>query len=125
MHILLLVRDDNTGLVRVSSGAFKQKELSVHIESVLAEAGRSADSCLHNFSAQKLVSITSANARQFNQAVCRDPLPEDHSHGLVYGNKNSKEVYEGLRDAATWIIPQSAPRNEDIEAEKRALKIQK
>jgi hypothetical protein len=39
VHLLLLVRDDDTESVRVSSGAFKDKELSVNIESTLAAAG--------------------------------------------------------------------------------------
>jgi hypothetical protein len=123
VHVSLLVRDDDTGLARVSSGAFKDRDLSVHIESALSETGRLPESCLHNCNAHKLVSITSANAREFNQAVCRDPLPNDHSHGLVYGSKNSRRVYEGLRAAAKWVIPATAPRYEEIEAEKRALGI--
>jgi len=108
-HLMLLVRDDDTGLARVSSGAFKDKELSIQIESVLAENGGSADSCLRGHDAHRLVSITAGNARQFNQAVCRDPLPEDPSHGLVCGSKNSKTVHEGLRVSAIWVIPETAP----------------
>lgn len=123
VHVSLLVRDDDTGLARVSSGAFKDKDLSVHIDSVLAEIGRSIESCLHNFNSHRLVSLTAADARQFSQAVCRDPLPTDQSHGLVYGSKNNTSICNGLRDAAIWVIPTTAPRYDDIEVERRNLGI--
>ena len=123
VHIALLVRDDDTGLARVSSGVFKDRELSVHIESVLKEIGRSAESCLQNCNTLKLVSITAGNARQFNQAVCRKPIPNDPSHGLVYGSKNNPKIQNGLRAAAIWVIPNTAPLYVDIETEKRILGI--
>jgi len=120
VHIKQLVRDDDTGLARVSSGVFKDKELSVHIESVLREIGRSAESCLQNRNFLKLVAITAGNARHFNQAVCRNPIPNDPSHGLVCGSKNRKCI-DGLKTSVAWVIPASSPRYEDIEAEKRSL----
>jgi hypothetical protein len=123
VHIAQLVRDDDTGLTRISSGVFKDKDLSVHIESVLTEIGRSAESCLQNCNAHKLMSITAGSARQFGQAICRDPVPEDLSHGLVYGSKNKPSIHNGLRAAAVWVIPATAPRYEDIEAERRILGI--
>ena len=123
IHLRLLVRDDDTGLARVSSGAFKDKELSVCIESVLIENGRTSELCLQNYYAHKLMFITAGQARQFNQAVCHDPVPDDPSHGLVYGSKNNPKTYNGLCCAATWVIPNSAPRFDDIEAERRKLGI--
>jgi hypothetical protein len=119
VHVTQLVRDDDTGLARVSSGAFKDKELSINIESVLSNAGVAVEACVHNHKAHKLVSITAADGRRFNQAVCRDSLPGDASHCLVYGPKNAKPVREGLRAAAKWVIPKIAPRFEEIEAEGR------
>lgn len=122
VHILFLVRDDNTGSVRVSSGAFQGSELSVDIESTLATTGGSAETCLQNYKAHKLVSITAGEARRFNQAICRDPIPENLAHGLVYGSK-SKSVRNGLRTAASWVIPSIAPPYEEIEVERRKLGI--
>lgn len=123
VHIAQLVRDDDTGLARVSSGVFKDKELSINIESVLVMAGGSPAACLQNQRTHKLLFITAGNAREFKQAVCRDPLPDDPSHGIVYGSKNNRKVYEGLRDAAKWELPATAPAYADIEAEKRVLGI--
>ena len=123
VHLLLLVRDDDTESVRVSSGAFKDKELSVNIESTLAADGGSAETCLRNYKTHVLISITAGNARQLDQAVCRDPLPEDHSHGLVYGSKSKSGVSERLRTAAAWVIPPIAPSFEVIDSERRKLGI--
>ena len=123
VHISLIVRDDDTGLARVSSAVFKDKELSVNIESILLDSGSSAESCLQDPRAQKLISITAQNARQLNQAICHDPLPDNLSHGLVYGSKNARPIHDGLRAASTWVIPTSAPRYEEIESERRVLGI--
>lgn len=124
VHVKQLVPDDDTGLARVSSGAFKDKDLSVQIESVLTESGRSAESCLRNYEAHKLVSITAANARQFNEAVCRDPLPEEPSHGLVYGSKNNPRISNGISALAAWVIPPVPLRNEELIMERRSLGIE-
>jgi hypothetical protein len=121
VHINQLVRDDDTGLARVSSGVFRDKDLSVNIESTLMNSGGSRESCLRGSNAHKLVSITAQSARQLSQAICRDPLPDDLSHGLVYGSKNARSICDGLRALAVWMIPMSVPRFEEIEAERRML----
>lgn len=123
VHITQLVRDGDTGLARVSTGAFDDKELSINIESVLAGGGETPDTCLRDYHVHKLVSITAENARRFNQVVCKDPQPDNPSHGLIYGAK-SRGVLRGLCAAAIWVIPANAPRYEEIEAERRALGLQ-
>lgn len=117
VHIAQLVRDDDTGLTRISSGVFKDRELSINIESVLQDSGFTAEACLQNHNAHKLVSIAAGKARGFGQAICHDPLPDDLSHGLVYGSKNSRSIHDGLRSAASWVIPPDPPRYEDVQAE--------
>jgi len=121
VHLMQLVRDDDTGLARVSSGVFKDKELSINIESVLVSTGKSPALCLQSHNAHRLISVTAGVARQFSQALCCDPLPNDLSHGLVYGLKNKGSIHDGLRVASAWVIPTAAPRYEEIEAEKRSL----
>jgi hypothetical protein len=117
VHITQLVKDEDTGLTRISSSVFKDEELSVNIESALRMAGMLIEACLQNYNAHKLISITAGNARQFNQIVCRNPVPGNPSHGLVCGSKKSRRIRDGLRAAATWV------RHEDIETEKRTLGI--
>src|ERR1039458_2617724 len=85
IHLKLIVNDEDTGLARVSSGAFKDKDLSVNIKSVLDGLGLAPEACITDHSTQKLVSFAAVDARRLNQAVCRDPLPDSPSHGLVYG----------------------------------------
>jgi hypothetical protein len=123
VHLLQLVEDSDTGLARVSSGAFKDQYLSVNFESILTEYGNGPEACLANHQAHKLISFSAGAARQVGQALCHDPLPEDISHGLVFGSKNANRVLNGLKAAAVWIIPSSAPRYADIEADKGALGI--
>jgi hypothetical protein len=120
IHLTQIVKDDDTGLARISSGAFRDKELSVNIESVLLNDGKEPRHCLRSYLIHKLASITAGGARQYQQVVCRDPLPDDPSHGLVWGSKNSRRVHVGLTDAATWVIPDQAPLYSDILREKRA-----
>jgi hypothetical protein len=120
VHLKLIVKDEDTGLARVSSGAFRDKDLSVDIKSVLDGLGLAPEDCITNHSTQKLVSLTAGEARRLNQAVCHDPLPKNLAHGLVYGSKNARAVLNGLTAAVDWVIPAKAPRYEEIEAEKRA-----
>ncbi len=117
-----IVKDEDTGYARISSGAFKDKELSINIESILLGGGETVDACLHKHQGFKLVSFTAGQARQLQQIICPDPEPPDNmSHGLVCGSKNSRRVYEGLRDSAQWVIPAQAPLYSDIAQEKKLL----
>jgi hypothetical protein len=122
IHIAQLVRDDDSDVVRVSSAAFRDKDLSVHIESDLENCGRAPESCLQNHRSHKLMAISAGDARRLSQLLCRDPLPDDFSHGLVYGSKN-RPIQIGLCASAIWVIPDTAPRHADVDAERRILGI--
>jgi len=122
IHLTQIVKDDDTGQARVSSSAFKDKELSINIESILLGGGDTVHACLRNYKVHKLVCFTAGHARQLQQIVCGDPEPPDNmSHGLVCGSKSSRRVYEGLRDSAEWVIPAEAPLYAEIAQEKRLL----
>ena len=108
------------GEARVSSGLFKKKtELSIVIEPVLAQAGRQPDECLSSYPLCKLVALTASVCRQNQQAVARDPTPEEPAHGVVFGKKTDA-VARALSSAAEWVIPNPPPRYAEIEAERRA-----
>lgn len=119
IHLKQIVKDEDTGLARVSSGAFRDSELSVNIESVLTSHSYDASHCLAGRREHRLVSITARIARTHGQAVCKNPLEDDPSHGIVYGSKNSRKVHEGLRKAACWIIPDKAPRYETLHEDRK------
>lgn len=119
IHLTFLVPDEDTGLARVSSGAFKDTEMSVNIASALLDTGSSVATCVAAHPNHRLVSLTAADARSLGQSICRDPLPDDLSHGIVHGQKN-RRIANDLRLRAVWEIPLSAPPYSLIEAEKRA-----
>lgn len=121
VHLKQIVEDHDTGMGRVSSGAFRDKEMSVNIESILLKEGRDALYCLENRKEHKLVSLDPAVCRRHGQIVCVDALPNDASHGLVVGNKSSRRINEGLRDSAAWVVPPTPPSYDAIKAEKAAL----
>lgn len=124
IHLCQIVKDEDTGCARFSSGAFRDKELSINIESVLLRGGETSDACLRKYQGYKLASFTAGQARQLQQIVCPDPEPPDNmSHGLVCGSKSSKRIHEGLRVSALWVIPAQAPRYDDIAHEKKQLGI--
>lgn len=101
---------DEDGTPRISSAAFKGDELSVNLESVMAQDGRTPEDAIRGYSGHGLAAFTAAQARALNQAVARDPLPEEPAHGIVYGPKKRGGVAQRLRDAARWV--QAPPRIE-------------
>ncbi len=95
---------DENGNPNISSAAFKEEELSVYLESVMARDGRPPAEAIRNYSGYGLAAITAAHARALNQRVTRDPQPEEPAHGIVYGKKKSGGIGGKLRDGASWII---------------------
>jgi len=87
-----------------SSAAFKDEELSVNIESVMARDGRPPEDAVRNHPGYGLAAITAGHALSLNQAVARDPLPEEPAHGVVYGQKKRGGIGGKLRDGATWVV---------------------
>ena len=95
---------DEHGTPSISSAAFKDEELSVNIESVLARNGHQPEDSLRKYPGYGLAAITAAHARSLNQAVAYDPLPDEPAHGIVYGYKKRGGVYSRLCDGAHWVI---------------------
>jgi hypothetical protein len=96
------VYDTKVGRARPSSAAFKDREMSVFLLSLLRAAGRPAEAALQQHRDFFLVSITAGLARQRGQAVCKDPEP-DPAHGLVVGEKKKAALSRFAR-AAVWVI---------------------
>jgi hypothetical protein len=95
---------DDSGDPTISSAAFKQEELSVNLESVMARDGRHQADAIRNYPGYGLAAITAAHARSQNQRVARDPQPEEPAHGIVYGQKKCGGIASALRDGALWVI---------------------
>ena len=74
-------------------------------------AGRSAQDAIAGRSGFALASVTAAQARGLSQIVAADPIPEEPSHGVIFGRKTAQNVYRKLRDAAVWVVaPQQVQR---------------
>lgn len=95
---------DDQGNAAISSAAFKDEELSVTLESAMARDGRPPADAIRQYPNYGLAAITAGHARSLNQAVARDPLPEEPAHGVVYGQKKRGGVGGKLRDGAEWVV---------------------
>jgi hypothetical protein len=91
---------DEQGNATVSSAAFKDEELSINVESVMARDARPPADAIRGYPGYGLVAITAGHARSLNQAVAYNPLPEESEHGVVYGQKKRRGIGGKLRDGA-------------------------
>lgn len=69
----------------------------------MVQSGRNPEDAIGGYSGYGLAAFTAAQARALNQAVARDPLPEEAAHAIVYGSKKRGGVAQKLRDAALWV----------------------
>jgi len=110
IHPVHIVKDDDTGLLRFSTAAFRDEDLSINIEEYLLRQGLTSIDCLRGYPQHLLMSLQAGACRRLNQAVCHDPKEHSASHGLVYGNKNRKTQL-WLVDLAQWVHPPEAPEH--------------
>ena len=66
--------------------------------------GRPPADAIRSYAGYGLAAITTAHARSLNQAVARDPQPEEPAHGVVCGQKKRGGVGGKLRDGAVWVV---------------------
>jgi len=97
---------DERGNSRISSAAFKDEELSVNLESVMARDARPPEDAIRNYPGYGLAAISAGHARSLNQAIAPDPQPDEPAHGVVYGKKRGR-IGGQLRDGATWVVTPS------------------
>ncbi len=103
IHPLQVVRDQNTGLARPSSAAFKDPNMSVDIEPVLVSLGLDWRFSLRNHPGHNLVRLLAGAVRAMGQAVVPAPIPgENEAHCEVRGKK-SPGIANRLRDASVWV----------------------
>lgn len=106
-----IVNDDNTNSKRVTSQAFcnstgeagQEEGMSVFLEDVILNEGRSVSSLLTNYETNALIAITAGWVRSWQQGVVRDPISEESSHAQVMGDKNSN-TRRKLAKEWVWVI---------------------
>jgi hypothetical protein len=96
---------DEHGNAAISSAAFRDEELSINLESIMARDGQPPADAIRNYRGYGLAALTAAHARSLRQAVASDPLPEEPAHGVVYGQKKRGGIGRKLRDGAIWVVP--------------------
>jgi hypothetical protein len=121
IHLTHIVGRDG-GTSEVSSAAFRDTELSVNLEAVMQAAGREPADSLKDHPNDLLMSLAAGVCRRNGQAVGPDPTPEEPAHGYAFGKK-SKTIQRALRDAAGWIVPDSAPSWEEIRLRRERLRL--
>lgn len=102
-----VVFDKNLGRSRPKSSAFDNHTdgtpMSIFLASVVKQGKRDARDTLVNHEGFALAAVTAKLARDLDQCVCRDPLPDEPAHGLVAGKK-TKRVKKTFAKEARWEI---------------------
>jgi hypothetical protein len=97
-----IIPDKNLGRRRLSSGAFRDRRLSVDAECLLAAAGLDCSFSLSQHPNFFLVRFNAGFARSLGQVVEHTPQADNPYHAEVVGQK-SGSVCHALRDAAEWV----------------------
>lgn len=96
---------ESDGSQRPTSAVFKNTELSVNIESLMAEQGRPPEDSLTKFPEDFLTSILAKQVREFDYPIVKDAEPpNDPAHGLVLGKKTGMFANAMVR-AHQWVVP--------------------
>jgi hypothetical protein len=96
-----IVYDQNLGRSAAFDNDPDNHPMSVILEDDVQAAGRDPHSVLTGHKDFAVI-----DARACGQGVCRDPLPDEPAHVLVFGPK-PKSVQRRLAKASVWLIPPS------------------
>ena len=112
IHPKWIVPDENTGNMRVTSAAFDDSKdespTSVLLADVVRKTGRTAEEVIAPYDGYALASITAGQARDCEQGVARDPLPDEPAHAYIFGEK-TKALKRCLARSAEWVIAPAGP----------------
>ena len=100
--------DENLGRVRPSSAAFDDDTDGEPLSIVLAAESDGPERVLAGHAGYALAAFTAGLARECNQGIARDPLPDEPAHALVFGRK-TRSVRNRLAQSATWVVPPPSP----------------
>ncbi len=103
IHPVQVVPDENAGgIMRPSSAAFRDPELSVDAEPVLASVGLDWKFSLRNYRGYSLVRFQAGAAREKQLQVVHKPVEGNDAHAEVIGKKTGS-VANHLRDHSEWV----------------------
>jgi hypothetical protein len=96
-----VVEDQNLGLRRPSSAAFKDPQLSADSEPILKQNGFDWQFSLQGSDGYSLARFRAGTARQLGLAVIHMPIRENSAHVEVHGKKK-QGIANSLVDACWW-----------------------
>jgi hypothetical protein len=102
VHPSQVVRDDNAGGRRVSSGAFRDLEMSVDTEELWHAHGRDWHASLEGHEGYSLVRFIAAVPRSLGLSVIHAPLATNPAHTEVHGKKTGS-ICNRLVAASQWV----------------------
>jgi hypothetical protein len=108
IHPKFVTPDYNTGRKRLSSGAFRDSNMSVDVESMLTTDGRDWTFSLRNWPSHFLVRLQAGFTRAQQQSIEHKPQADNPYHAEVVGRK-SGAICDAFRREARWVKkPQDA-----------------
>ena len=96
-----VVDDENLGMRRPSSAAFKDPELSVDSENILKRNGLDWKFSLNGYDGYSLARFRAGAARQVGLPVIHTPLADNPAHVEVHGKKTQR-IANSLVAACWW-----------------------
>ena len=106
-----IVWDHNQERWRPTSASFRDSRdgspMSVVLQDDLVRDGRDIREVLVSHEEFGLAAITAGFAREQNQRIAREPMPDEPAHGIVIGNKKRSD--KRMAKNAQWIIAPNLP----------------
>lgn len=103
VHPTQIVRDDNSGNSRVSSGVFRDLEMSVDAEELWEAHGRDWRASLDGYDGYSLVRFAAVVPRSMGLPVIHSPLPDNPAHTEVHGKKTGS-MRDKFVASSTWVL---------------------
>lgn len=104
----MYVWDHNIDSYRPSTANFKDSDLSVSLEKDLLDAGNDHNEAVKNHPDFGLLKVSAGFVRNElanQQAINRDPVPEDPYHALVFGKKSKGDCRKLVEESEVVIAP--------------------
>jgi hypothetical protein len=102
VHPDQVVPDKNLGGRRLSSGPFRDPNMSVDAECLLRDDGLDWTFSLRQHPQFFLVRLTASTVRAHAQLVDHSPIPNNPYHATVAGRK-PQSVCDAFRTSAEWV----------------------
>ena len=115
VHPEQVIWDENVGVLRPTSAAFRDVEMSVNLGDDIEREGLTSEFAVRNHPRHHLAALTALAARAEEQDVRRTPRADDPTHGDVVGAK-PKPRRTVFALGARWEILRQAELSDELRA---------